>query len=243
MSGTDRVRYCPECRLNVYNFSAMNPAEIKALVSAKTGRLCARFYQRADGTILTRNCPVGFRGALLRATRLASVSLSAIIALSQPKPARSQVQSSRTLVQIQPALGELDIEVTDPLGAVIANARIEVFDERLRSSVDTFTNEVGQAKIKLLPGSSYTLTVSIFGFTPRVLKHLQAPDSTGLTIRMELAVAVMGEIVDLPNLELEAAPTPQTLTLPDQPEIPSISRPKVNHNALQRFFSKLRHIF
>jgi hypothetical protein len=243
MSGTDRVRYCPECKLNVYNFSAMNPAEIQSLVSTKTGRLCARFYQRADGTMLTQNCPVGFRGALLRAVSLASVSLSAIIALSHPKPVQSQVQSSKTLVQIQPALDELDIEVTDRLGAVIADAKIEVFDERLLTSVDTFTNEVGQAKIKLLPGSSYTVTVSMFGFAPRVLKHLQAPPSNGLTIRMELTVAVMGEIVDLPNLEFEAAPTPQTLTLPDQPEIPSISRPKVNHGGLQRFFSKLRHIF
>ena len=246
MSGTGRVRYCPECKLNVYNFSAMNPAEIEALFSAKTGRLCARFYQRADGTMLTQNCPVGFRSAMLRATRLAAASLSAILALTQAKLAQSQVQSSKTLVQIQPASKDFEIEVTDSSGALIPNAKIEVFDERLRSSVDTFTNDIGQAKIKLLPDSSYTLTISTIGFAPHVLKHLQAATSERLKIRMVLAVEVMGAIGDVPvnsNLDFEPVQMPKTLTLPDQPEIPSISTPKVNQNALQRFFSKLRNTF
>src|SRR5262249_53876462 len=93
MPGTERVRFCPECQLSVYNFSAMSPTEIAAIVAAKTGRLCARFYQRPDGTMLTQNCPVGFRAAFLRATRLASASLSAILALAQAKPANAQAQS------------------------------------------------------------------------------------------------------------------------------------------------------
>jgi hypothetical protein len=124
MSGTDRVRFCPECQLNVYNFSAMTPAEIDALVSSKTGRLCARFYQRPDGTMMTQNCPVGFRAAFLRATRLASASLSAIFALSHPRPA--QAYSSTSLIQVQPANAELTLEVVDPTGAVIADAKVSI---------------------------------------------------------------------------------------------------------------------
>jgi hypothetical protein len=32
MPGNDRVRYCPECKLNVYNFSALSAREIDRLV-------------------------------------------------------------------------------------------------------------------------------------------------------------------------------------------------------------------
>lgn len=61
MSGTDRIRFCPQCRLNVYNLSGLSRGEAEALVAAKEGRLCIRFFRRIDGTILTQVCPVGIR--------------------------------------------------------------------------------------------------------------------------------------------------------------------------------------
>jgi hypothetical protein len=63
MEGDDRVRYCSQCRLNVYNLSAMSAAEAEALVREREGRLCVRFYRRRDGTMLTSNCPVGVQRA------------------------------------------------------------------------------------------------------------------------------------------------------------------------------------
>ena len=59
MTGDDRARFCGQCQKHVYNFSGLSTDEIVALVRDKQGRLCARFYQRADGTILTADCPVG----------------------------------------------------------------------------------------------------------------------------------------------------------------------------------------
>ena len=61
MDGDERSRHCRECKLNVYNLSGMSRAEAEALIKEKEGNLCVRFYQRADGTILTDNCPVGLR--------------------------------------------------------------------------------------------------------------------------------------------------------------------------------------
>src|SRR4029077_18630101 len=58
-----RARFCEQCRLNVYNLSEMSAAEAAALVREKEGRLCVRYYARPDGTMLTRDCPVGFRAA------------------------------------------------------------------------------------------------------------------------------------------------------------------------------------
>jgi hypothetical protein len=63
MSGDDRVRFCSRCQLNVYNLSVMSLAEAEGLILKKEGRLCVRYYRRDDGTILTRDCPVGWRAA------------------------------------------------------------------------------------------------------------------------------------------------------------------------------------
>ncbi|HEY1817964.1 MAG TPA: hypothetical protein VGG74_36730 [Kofleriaceae bacterium] len=59
MLGDDRVRHCTECSKNVYNLSGMTRDEAEALLTAKNGDLCARYFQRADGTILTADCTVG----------------------------------------------------------------------------------------------------------------------------------------------------------------------------------------
>lgn len=61
MRGDDRIRFCNRCSLHVYNLSAMSPSEAEELVGQKEGRLCVRFFQRRDGTVLTRDCPVGRR--------------------------------------------------------------------------------------------------------------------------------------------------------------------------------------
>lgn len=60
MYGNDRMRFCGECKLNVYNLSGMSRNEAENLVSNAEGRLCVRYFQRKDGTIITQNCPVGW---------------------------------------------------------------------------------------------------------------------------------------------------------------------------------------
>lgn len=79
MVGSDRVRFCGQCKLNVYNLSGMTKREAETLINNAEGRLCVRFYRRADGTILTDNCPVGLRAIKRRLSRLANATLSAVI--------------------------------------------------------------------------------------------------------------------------------------------------------------------
>lgn len=69
MTGDDQVRHCDSCRLNVYNLSNMTKEEAEDLIIAKEGRLCVRFYRRTDGTLITRDCPVGLRALRLRLVR------------------------------------------------------------------------------------------------------------------------------------------------------------------------------
>lgn len=61
MSGNDQVRFCGLCQLNVYNLSGMSREEAESLVRQNEGKLCVRLFRREDGTLLTRDCPVGLQ--------------------------------------------------------------------------------------------------------------------------------------------------------------------------------------
>ena len=61
MTGDERVRACASCNKNVYNLSSMTRDEAESLIMAKEGRLCVRYYQRKDGTILLKDCAIGIK--------------------------------------------------------------------------------------------------------------------------------------------------------------------------------------
>jgi hypothetical protein len=79
MKGDDRVRFCESCKLHVYNLSAMTRHEAEALVERTEGRLCAGFHRRPDGTVLTRDCPVGLAAARRRLARTINTAAAAIV--------------------------------------------------------------------------------------------------------------------------------------------------------------------
>ena len=60
MQGTDKVRFCQQCKLNVYNLSSMNSEEASKIVQEENN-LCARISTRPDGTVYTDNCPYRLR--------------------------------------------------------------------------------------------------------------------------------------------------------------------------------------
>jgi hypothetical protein len=70
MQGDERARFCAQCQKHVYNLSALTAEAAAELIRAKEGKLCARFYQRADGTLLhAEDCPVGFAARQWRRIR------------------------------------------------------------------------------------------------------------------------------------------------------------------------------
>jgi hypothetical protein len=76
VDGDDRVRHCGLCDKNVYNLAGMTRREATALVADREGSICLRMYRRADGTVLTSDCPVGVRAALVAAQRRARRELA-----------------------------------------------------------------------------------------------------------------------------------------------------------------------
>jgi hypothetical protein len=81
MRGDDRARFCRHCKLNVYNLSDMSRDEAEAFVRHSEGRTCVRFYRRHDGTMLTRDCPVGLRAVRHRFARAAAALAGILVAL------------------------------------------------------------------------------------------------------------------------------------------------------------------
>jgi hypothetical protein len=89
MIGSERMRFCGACNLNVYNLSGMTRFEAESLIARNEGRLCVRFYRRFDGSIITKDCPVGLRAIQRRVSYLAK----AIIATTLTFMASAGLQS------------------------------------------------------------------------------------------------------------------------------------------------------
>jgi hypothetical protein len=77
MAGDDRKRFCGDCKLHVYNLSGMTKYDAENLLRLSEGRLCVRYFQRADGTVLTQECPVGWA----RVKRRLSMASAAVFGL------------------------------------------------------------------------------------------------------------------------------------------------------------------
>jgi len=80
MRGDERVRNCARCALNVYNVKEMSEPEVRALFLKTEGRVCGRVFQRKDGTVLMRDCPIGL--AKLRRKALAGLTLAVSMVLA-----------------------------------------------------------------------------------------------------------------------------------------------------------------
>jgi hypothetical protein len=74
MIGDNRKRFCGDCKLNVYNLSEMTKVDAENFLSASEGRVCVRFFRRADGTVLTQDCPVGWAKVKRKISRTATAA-------------------------------------------------------------------------------------------------------------------------------------------------------------------------
>lgn len=79
MQGDERKRFCGECKLNVYDLSGMTAYDAENLLRNSEGRLCVRYFQRADGTVLTKNCPVGWAAFKRRTVVLATAAAALFV--------------------------------------------------------------------------------------------------------------------------------------------------------------------
>ena len=103
MQGDDKVRYCNCCSLNVYNVSAMTREEAEDLLFSANGRLCVRFYRRADGRVMTQDCPVGLEKLRRRMVGYAATLASCILGVLM-LPMRARETSDRVIADPGPVV-------------------------------------------------------------------------------------------------------------------------------------------
>lgn len=115
MTGDERSRFCAQCKLHVHDLSAMTRDEATALLrNAASGRVCVRFFRRADGRVLTRDCPVGLRQKLRRAWARAAALWCGLFVGAQsctrPQPDTGEAPAQPQPVEPTPAkMGEVEM--------------------------------------------------------------------------------------------------------------------------------------
>jgi Carboxypeptidase regulatory-like domain len=193
MAGDDRVRYCGQCRLNVYNLSAMSAKEAENLVASREGRLCVRFYQRRDGTVLTKDCPVGLRIVMRRLARVAGIAFSALVNVLPVVGCARSLQG-----QVVRAESGLDLVVVDQSGAVCYGAKVEILRDGQRVGNLLTTDNEGELHVGHLSPGTYTLKVMHRGFEPYETRiTLSAGARSDVKATLEVLTALQGAVMTL----------------------------------------------
>jgi hypothetical protein len=203
MTGDERARYCDLCKLHVYNISEMTRSEVKKLITGTEGRICVRLYKRADGTVLTKDCPVGLRAMRRKVGRIAGASISAIFSFCMSVFGQSSVQIDKscpsnakvTIERSQVDRSQLRGVISDVNGAVIPNVNLTFTNLTTQKKTETVSNEVGLFKFAELEIGSYDLNVQAAGFKPVVIRHIDVEPSQSVII--ELLMFYEGDSVNV----------------------------------------------
>jgi Carboxypeptidase regulatory-like domain len=202
MKGDERARHCGVCSLNVYNIAAMTSAEAEQLVTKREGRLCIRLYRRADGTVITNDCPVGLRKVRQRMARVASAAFASILGLVTigygQKADRStpDLSGARVIRTDAPqAAGSVRGIFVDPNGAVVPGVEVTVVSERGKRKVKTDAD--GRFNIPSGVYGNFRVEAESPGFRKfsRSFDALGANESLELTLTMDVGF-MMGVFVD-----------------------------------------------
>lgn len=108
MTGDERVRFCQACKLSVYNLAEMTRAEAEELLKPKDGGKlpCVQLWRRRDGTIITKDCPVGWRDRVEQMCARAGALASMIFAFMLSSAGAQELQAVKGKV----AAGEQSVE-------------------------------------------------------------------------------------------------------------------------------------
>ena len=195
MAGDDTIRFCGECKLNVYNISNMTAADAAALVSRAEGRLCVRLYKRADGTMLTRDCPVGLRAAIRRASRAAGAALTAVLGIfsaatawaapawagAVQEPVRCGTQAPEEPPEPTIMMGKIalprgphvSVTVTATAGKVVKDAEATLTSLATGEWVTAEADEEGIYRFGNVEPGLYTLSATAPGHEPSLPKTVR----------------------------------------------------------------------
>ncbi|MGI8468054.1 MAG: carboxypeptidase-like regulatory domain-containing protein [Pyrinomonadaceae bacterium] len=210
MSGDERVRRCHSCELNIYNVSEMTKTEVENLIANREGRLCIRLYKRADGTILTKDCPVGIRAYQKRVARFAGATLAAILGLFSvsfaQKKDKNPVDASKTkIIRTVSQKNILSGTIYDKQGAVIPEVEIKIYRKNDKEIFKTISDGDGNYKFESFPSGIYTFeTKSNAGFENYKIINLKINSDEKIQIDVTLKInkaITVGIFLEEPSID------------------------------------------
>jgi len=214
MTGDDRVRFCNACNLNVYNFASMTSKEVRSLIT--NGRVCGRLYRRIDGTLITRDCPVGLRAIRRKVRRFVGAVFATMLSLSSlafGQSAKKDLKGcSQTAISFQRTkdqgrIGEFTGFVTDPNEARVPGAVIKLINESDKSERTTKSDDSGVFTFPGVNDGTYTVTISAAGFKTFSIKKVQlsSDESTraGIHLAFGEVITLTGVVALAPESEIE----------------------------------------
>jgi Carboxypeptidase regulatory-like domain len=226
MTGDDRVRFCDQCQLNVYNLSALTRIEAESLIASTEGRLCGRFFRRPDGTVLTKDCPVGLRALRLRVSKRVAAVFATIVSLtsaafgqqtsSPDKPASCPTQTKITRLDTSKtsAANTISGSVHDILGGVVAEAVITINSASLNAPQTISSNKDGEFQFGILPAGTYSVTINGLAYEPLILDAVVIGGNEAIRIDVVLAAQALTGVINVaidPNLS-DSKPNTKVIT-------------------------------
>jgi hypothetical protein len=216
MAGDERVRHCTLCSLNVYNFQEMTRDEIRVLLDRTEGRVCARLYRRADGTLLTSDCPKGFQAVRQRMSRAAAAIAAALFTVSafasdgatcaKPLVQKDGSKVKFTTTRVAKArragiTGVVTAPFNDPQEAPLPGVSVTLRNETTKREVVTETDANGVFTFASLDDGLYRMDVRLSGLKPAVVEHMQLKQSQLMRVEVSMQVAaLMGEVITVTNV-------------------------------------------
>lgn len=197
MTGDDRARFCSLCSLHVYNIAELTQKQAVALISETEGRICGRIYRRSDGTVITRDCPVGLRAVRRRVARVTGAVFATIVTLGTSvfgqKPSKKADSSCKQQVTISrkksdTEAGALTGTVLDPNGAVVAGARIKITEPKSKKSLTVTSNDEGCFGIGGVGPGVYDIAVESPGFEKLLVTQVTVAGNENLTLTVILTI-------------------------------------------------------
>ena len=198
MTGDNRARFCTLCNLHVYNIAELTRKQAVALISETEGRICGRIYRRSDGTVITKDCPIGLRAIRRRVARTAGAVFATLVALTSSafgqKPSKKdqpscnqQVTISRKNSDTEP--GAFTGTVLDANGALVVGARIKITDSKSGKAIEVVSNDEGHFRIEALETSIYDVLAESAGFKKLEIAQLTIEAKETVTVTLTLTVA------------------------------------------------------
>ena len=198
MVGDDSVRFCNHCRLNVYNLSELSKADAEALLASTEGRLCARLYRRSDGTVLTKDCPVGLQALRRRVARTAAAVLGLIgsfTAVVSGQTDKSKIDCCTTQTRIThkklvSSSGEtlLTGTVLNPIGAMVAGATVTLQNVTTKEIQKTISTDEGRFQFVGIPAGEYSIQIESTGFRKHRIETLKIANDEMINLKVTLSL-------------------------------------------------------